>query len=201
MGLIQSLFTGFGKTLSKSKNVVKATSKTAGKTAKVIAREPVATRTLAKTQEAGFFGRTAKSMATSPTIKRVGKIGAYTTAIGGGTYILTTASGKGLENLGYGYRNLTGQRTPQDIAREENELLDDKIGLLDKYGDFLQNQGLSDSPSTREIYDRFVLGDDKKTDDQKAGFSAGTLLLIVGIGTGAYLLLKKKKGSKSGTKR
>ena len=219
MGIFDKLFTGLAKAFSKKG--VATTSKTASKVAATTRAAKAATAAGAATKVSGmatrtqiatkiapegYFKATAKQIATSAPVKFAGKAAAAGVIVGGGVLAAGVLGGKGLSSIGYGYRNLTDNRTPEEIRNDqlknvakENELTEDKVKILEDYVDFLTANGLDDSPGTRDIYDRYVMGGNQPATQAPTNFmQKNSGLLTVGIlaaaGIGIYAITKQKKG-------
>jgi hypothetical protein len=142
-------------------------------------------------------------------VKTAGIVGSTGVIIGGATYAAGALGSKGLSDIGYGWRNLTDSRTPEEIRNDqlsnmekENGLLSDKIDTLKSYADFLSSNGLTDSPSTRGIFDDYILGDGATAADTgtKATNWGGVILGLGAVAGGVFLisqLIKKKKSVKA----
>ena len=195
MGLFDKIIKGF-----------RSTSKSTTKTATKSAIKPTTIRTTPKTYtelgSTNSLKQSAKEIAGSKIVKTTGKVGAGAVIIGGGAYGLGTLSGKGLENVGYGWRGLTNNYTPEDIRNQqlnnmekENSIYQDQLNTLKDYSEFLKSQGSTDTPSMRDIYNRYVSGEDNATPEEKQ--SSASPIIIIGalaaVGAGIYLLTKKKK--------
>lgn len=216
MALWDKLFTSFKGAAKKevavgSKAAIKAdAAKAIQKTA--AASKPAAVNTATKiyTESAGsnVLKNTAREVAGSKIVKTTAKVATGSIIIGGAAYGLGALSGKGMESVGYGWRDLTNAHTPQETTKQDldnraqSQALDQKqFDFLKGFYDWAQKNGYSDSPSTREFYDQYISGNgsgsDAKAGDQGSGVSpwligAGALAAAAGI----YLLTKKKKGSK-----
>jgi hypothetical protein len=220
MGIFDALLKGIsqvGKSSSKAtaqlgskatraaeiaKGSAKSTTKAAGITTKTAIAADIAPK-------ASPFKLQAQSILFSKPVKTAGVVGGTAVVIGGATYAAGSLSGKGLSDIGYGWRNLTDSRTPEEIRNDqlnnmekENGLLSDKIDTLKNYTDFLSSNGLTDSPSTRDIFDEYISGDGTAAADTgaKATNWGGVVLGLGAIASGVFLIsqfVKKKKSVKA----
>lgn len=232
---LTNLFTAFGKSLSKTeaKSVAKTVSKSGSAlkserarevatstTARGVAAKPktltTQTKMAAQVAPEGYFKSYAKNMAGSKTVQTASKVGLAGVAIGGGVYVLGKGTGAGsseaLSGIGYGYRNLTNSRTPTEIRRDElnnianeNDLVKEKMGILKDYTDFLNSNGLTDTPTNRGVYDDYILGPQTEIKGPEPTFmeqyggkmmGGGALLLAAVGGYLIYKGMKKKRGKK-----
>ena len=165
----------------------------------------------------GYLRAQSEALAKSRTVKTAGKVAAGGLLLGGGILAAGSLGGKGLQSIGYGYRNLTDNRTPEEIRNDqlsnmarENELTRDRMEDLGKYFDFLSANGLTDSPTNRDVYNRYVFGEGPDDMPQQQAGGGNALVLLGGValaGVAGYYLLKgnkkspKKKSSTTKTKK
>jgi hypothetical protein len=158
----------------------------------------------------------AKRVADSKVVTVTGKGAAGAVIIGGGVYLLGQGISGGVQGgmsgLGYGYRSMIGANTTQDkMTQDLNnqqkavDINKQQLDLLKNYQSFLSTNGLSDSPSTRGVYDQYLLGQnptgngttDNKTTSTGSGISPLWIAAGVAVlGVGAFIALKKNKGKK-----
>jgi hypothetical protein len=216
------LLTGFGKVLSKDvakaaeKSAVKTATKTAVKTevkniekAAVMKNPAVNTATKMYTQGPGesVLKNTAREIAGSKVVKVTGSVAGGMTLIGGGTYALGKLSGKGMEGVGYGIRDVTGNHTDAENEAEnlknrakEQQLNQEQFDFLKNFIKWANENGYYDSPSVREAYNDLVGGGQSTPTTEQA--SSGSNIWLWGAGAlavaaGAYLYkTRKKKGKK-----
>lgn len=177
-----------------------AVSTTMGK----VPKPAITTQTEIAAKTGGVLsGSTSRQILNSKTAKIAGQAALGGVVVGGSTLALGSLAGKGLANFGTGVRGLTGNYTDEEIAAQENDILGDRLALLDDYQNFLQSNGLADSPSTRGVYDDFVLGSGPAQEEEKVeGNGKGWLVALgaVALGGAAYYAYKKSK-KKSGKKK
>lgn len=190
--------------ISKEKNIVSnAASKVSGTANKINTK----TNIFSKIGSENVFKQQAKMLSESKIIRTAGKTAVAGTVVGGGVYALGSLGSKGLSNLGYGIRDITGNKSDKDTQtdymnylKEVNELFGDKLNNLKDYLSFLDSNGLNDSPSSRDVFNEYLLGD--KSADQTGSDGGNSLLYIAGaaavVGAGYYIYKdsKKNKGKK-----
>lgn len=219
MALLDKLFTSFRSAFSKGSAVeAKAVSKAVAPkgASKIIQKtsvtKPASVNTATKiyTESSGksILKDQAKSIAGSSVVRTAGKAAAGSVIIGGAVYGLGALTSKGMQNVGYGWRDLTNSHTPQETTRQDldnrsksQELDQEAANQLKDFYKWANANGYSDSPSVREAYDNYVKGQGSETQDQTQGKS-GIDPWIIGAGAlaaaaGIYFIVKnKKKGSK-----
>lgn len=219
MAIWDKLFTGFRNAFSKDAAVeAKAVGKAVAKkdTAKIIQKTAVskpasvntATKIYTESSTRSILKDQAKSVAGSSVVRTAGKAAAGTIIIGGAAYGLGSLAGKGMENVGYGWRDLTNAHTPQETTRQDlenrsksQELDQEAADQLKDFYKWAQANGYSDSPSVREAYDNYVKGNGSDSAANTQDTATGINPWLIGAGAlaaaaGIYLLTKKKKGSK-----
>jgi len=197
-----------GAEIAKSAEIARGAEITKAATIEKTAAE-ISTRTKAAESTGSVFARQAKEIASSKIVTTAAKVGAGAVVVGGATYAIGKLGGQGMQDLGYSFRNLTNSSTPQDLAKqnldfakEQNQIDQEKLNLLQDYKKFLNTQAMDDSPSTREAYQNYVLGSpEEDTAGTKGGAGSNNASSwIIGGGLVAlaaivgYSVLKKKKG-------
>lgn len=204
MGIFDGFIKGFSKSSSKTTAQSVSRSSAATKAAGITTKTKIATQI----GKPSVFKEQAKSVLGSKAVKTSATIGTSAVIIGGSAYAASALTGKGFQKVGTGWRGLTNNYTSQeqdaqDLANRSKALdLDNQeIDFLTRYNDFLKSQGLNDSPSSREYYDNYVLGDGKSAGATTEGETKNnTLLYVAGAAAligGIILLSKKKKGGKN----
>ncbi len=224
MGLASNLFKGVFRRETAIKaadraGVVarKAALKNPPKMLKVLEKpRGMTTRTVAHAEGPGVrsvLKEQSKAIIGSKPIKYAGQVAGAATIIGGGVYVLGKGAKTGLSSIGYGVRDITGNRTAEDQREKQLDLYERQTGLdadaldnMKKYSDFLLDNQLSDSPSARDIFDRYFLenrGEPVSNSDEKTTFGdkalkTGGILAGLAIATVAGVAIYKanKKGGK-----
>lgn len=201
------------KTIAK-KEATAAASKAVSKVSsieKAAITKPASVNTATKmyTQSGGesFLKTQAKDIAGSKIVKTTGKVAAGAVIIGGAAYGIGALSGKGMESVGYGWRDLTNSHTPQETIAEDlanrsaSQDLDQKqFDFLKDFYSWAQKNGYTDSPSVREFYDNYI--NPTKESEALPSVTSSNIdpwLLAAGAlaaGAGIYLYTKRKKGKK-----
>jgi len=210
-------FTNFlkGVTRKSSKTIKKAAPKIEASAGRTMAK-PVAVNTRTRMYAEGpgmksALKEQAATIARSRTVKYAGTAAAGAVLIGGSVYVLGKGGKSGLSQLAYGVRDITGNQTPEDIRDYQLENYEKEIALdrdalknIKDYADFLNATQQSDSPSTRDIYDRYFGGGNAITSPRisesslgektlKAGALLAGLAIAVAGGVAIYKASKKKK--------
>ena len=204
--MIAKLFTSFGRAFKKP---IKKPTTSVAKSKTIIANPfqakkiaPTYTQTKMQTSSKTAFGRSAVDIS-----KAGAKMAGYTalglTAVGGGLFVMGTGGGKGAEQIGYGWRRLTGNENDLDIQNANAKYLQTMANISEQnlknmmdYDKWRISQGMSDAPSTREVFENFY---QQPNTAQSSNSGVNSLLLVGGIviaGGAAYLVMKKKGAKK-----